>query len=75
MVQRMMDRYDVNKDAKIDASEMNELDDRARGMVTRADSNSDGEITKDEIEQSMQQMTRGGGSGGPRGGANDGGNP
>ena len=73
MVQRMMDRYDLNKDTKIDATEMNELDDRARGMVSRADSNGDGEVTKAEIDQSMQQMTQGGGAGGgPRGGSNGG---
>ena len=69
----MMDRYDLNKDTKIDATEMNELDDRARGMVSRADSNGDGEVTKAEIDQSMQQMTQGGGAGGgPRGGSNGG---
>lgn len=68
MVQRTLERYDTNQDAKIDASELGALDDRARGFVERSDQNGDGEITKQEIESAMQQMMQrfqnGGGSGG-----------
>jgi multidrug resistance efflux pump len=78
MVSRTLDRYDTNKDDKIDASELSALDDRARGFVERSDTNSDGEITKAEIETSMKAMMErfqnggGAGGGGPGGGGGGG---
>jgi hypothetical protein len=81
MVSRTLDRYDTNKDNKIDATELGALDDRARGFVERADANSDGEITKAEIETSMKAMMErfqnggGGGQGGGGFGGGGGGGP
>lgn len=77
MVQRTLDRYDTNKDNKIDKTELEALDERARGFVERSDSNGDGEITKAEIESSMKAMMErfqnGGGAGGGGGGFGGGG--
>ena len=77
MVQRTLDRYDTNKDNKIDKTELESLDERARGFVERSDSNGDGEITKAEIETSMKAMMErfqnGGGAGGGGGGGFGGG--
>lgn len=77
MVQRTLDRYDTNKDDKIDKTELESLDERARGFVERSDSNGDGEITKSEIESSMKAMMErfqnGGGAGGGGGGFGGGG--
>jgi hypothetical protein len=77
MVQRTLDRYDTNKDNKIDKTELEALDERARGFVERSDSNGDGEITKAEIESSMKAMMErfqnGGGAGGGGGGGFGGG--
>lgn len=77
MVQRTLDRYDTNKDNKIDKTELEALDERARGFVERSDANGDGEITKAEIETSMKAMMErfqnGGGAGGGGGGGFGGG--
>ena len=62
-VDRVMER-DADKDGKISKEEAGE---RMAGMFERMDADSDGFVTKTELEKMAQQFQRGGGGGG-RGG-------
>jgi Ca2+-binding EF-hand superfamily protein len=72
MVGRMMS-FDKDNDCKLSAAELPE---RMQGMMARADKNSDGFLTKDELTAAAppppqgdgRREGRGGGGGGPRGG-------
>ncbi len=72
IVDRTMERYDTNGDGNIDADETANIDGRAKDMVTGADSNSDGSVSRAELEKAMaammSRMQQGGGAGGPGGG-------
>ena len=72
MIDRTMERYDTNGDGNIDADETANIDGRAKDMVTGADSNSDGSVSRAELEKAMaammSRMQQGGGAGGPGGG-------
>jgi Ca2+-binding EF-hand superfamily protein len=57
--------FDKNGDGKLSSEELPE---RMRNMLERADSNKDGFLTRDELGQAMNSMQRsGGGPGGPGG--------
>ena len=70
MLDRMMKRYDTNGDGKIDADELQAIDERARDRIKRADQDGDGTVTREEMEKGIQammrrfQQQRGGGPGG-----------
>jgi hypothetical protein len=73
MAERSLERYDTNRNGKIDSEEVNQIDERRREFVQRGDTNGDGEITRDELIQAGQQMMdrfqSGGGVGGAGAGA------
>lgn len=68
MVKYTLGEYDSNGDEKLDADEINAIDERMRGFIKRADGNDDGEITKEELTESTKamkkRMQQGGGFGG-----------
>lgn len=73
MVDGMMNRYDTNTNGTIDATEMAALEGRAKTLISGADSNSDGEVTRSELSATAEKMMSqsGGGrvsGGGPGGG-------
>ena len=72
IIDRSMDRYDTNSDGSIDADELANIDGRAKDMMSNADSNGDGSVSRAELEKSMSDMMKrfqqGGGAGGWGGG-------
>lgn len=69
MVNRTMEN-DSNQDGKIDKDELQQINEQFRGMISGADSNGDGEITREEVKKSYEKMMKrmqqngGGGFGG-----------
>lgn len=68
IVDRTMERYDTNGDGLIDATEQESFDERAQRMAG-ADTDGDGNISRDEIRKTMEEMMKrfqggGGGAGG-----------
>ena len=68
MIDRSMERYDTNADGTIDADELANIDGRAKDMMSNADSNGDGSVSREELEKAMSEMMKrfqqGGGAGG-----------
>lgn len=63
MVANMMERMDTNKDGKISADELGSMDEQRRGFISAADADGDGDISRAELLQGMQQRFS---EGGPR---------
>ena len=59
----MMDRMDTDKDGKISADELSSMDEQRRGFISAADANGDGDVSRAELLQGMQQRFS---EGGPR---------
>lgn len=69
MISGMMSRYDTNGNGQVDPDELEALSERAKPMITAADSDGDGAITTAELKSSMEKrMKEGGFGGGRRGG-------
>ena len=72
MIDRSMERYDTNSDGSIDADELANIEGRAKEMMSNADSDGDGSVSRAELEKSMAEMMKrfqqGGGAGGRGGG-------
>ena len=57
----MMATNDKDGDGSISADELKAIDSRYQGMVTAADADSDGSVTKAELTQAMKKRMGGGG--------------
>lgn len=75
MVDGMMTRYDSNGDGTIDADEMAKLEERSKAFVGKADTDSDGQITKAELTKMASSMSSKRGRDANRGGGGLGGRP
>ena len=51
-------RYDNNNDGKLTRGEFEEISEYFRGRLVLADENSDGAITKEELEAHLEQLQR-----------------
>jgi hypothetical protein len=72
----VMQRSDKNSDGKLDKDEVAGLDDRSKSWAATADTDGDGDISKDEVVEAMKKaMKSWGGGGGGRGGRGGGGRP
>ena len=71
----VMQRYDKNSDGKLDKDEVANLDDRSKGWAGTADTNGDGDISKEEVTAAMKKVMSSMGGGGRRGGGGGGGRP
>ena len=70
MVDGILSRFDKNADGTIDADEMKGLEGRSKDLIGRADTDSDGKVTKAELRRVAATMPKGrpGDRGGERGG-------
>lgn len=75
MVDGMMKRYDANGDGKLDQSEIGSIEGRAKSMITKADGDSDGQVTRAELSKSATKMMNKSGGGRPGGGGGPGAAP
>lgn len=83
MINEQVKAADTNGNDKIEAAELEAMEERSREMLKRADSNSDGEVSRSEIDATVKRIAErmrsgggpggaGGGPGGPGGGAGGG---
>ena len=78
MINEQVRSADSNGDDKLDKAEIENMDERMRGMLQQADKDGDGEITRTEIDAAIKAIEQrmksgGGGRGGPGGGPGGGG--
>ena len=66
----VMTKYDTNSDGKIDKDEAGSFDERSKAWAKTADTNGDGDFSKEEVTAAMKKamQSRGGGGGSRRGG-------
>lgn len=70
----VMQRSDKNSDGKLDKDEVAGLDERSKGWAKTADTDGDGDISKEEVIEAMKKAMKSRGSGGGgRGGSRSGG--
>ena len=62
MVKRAMEQNDKDSDGTLSAEEIKAIDDRFRSMISDADVDGDGDVTKIELTQAIKKRTGGGGS-------------
>jgi len=61
MVAGTLAKYDSNSDGTISKDELESLDEKVKGFITRADKNKDGDVTTEELTTAMAAMSQGGG--------------
>ena len=62
MVKRAMEQNDKDSDGTLSAEEIKAIDGRFRSMISDADVDGDGDVTKIELTQAIKKRTGGGGS-------------
>jgi len=62
MVKRAMEQNDKDSDGTLSADEIKAIDGRFRSMISDADVDGDGDVTKIELTQAIKKRTGGGGS-------------
>lgn len=71
-VDEMFTKYDSDADGSVNATELQAVEEPMRSMLTRADRNKDGLITKKELETTFAEFQQRMGQGGPGGGGGPG---